>query len=297
MSSTLKDKILFKRSELESNIIDNETLANETVNGEIILCYEDGKERLYTKNTDGLLVPIHNVLDGEVIDDGLSVDLGLSVLWAKTNLGAQTETDAGLYFQWGDTQGYTKEQVGRGEGKKEFDSNLIDYKFGKNSSEYTKYNTTDGLTKLDLEDDAAHTMLGGNWRMSTYEECLELYQNTDIFLVLENGTEIAANTDKAQTSRQGYTIPWLEEVPSGTTISGCKYCNKSDNSKYIFVPVSGSASNGSVVGEGVLGSWWSSSLYLQSVDYVWFPTFNGNACKITYLSRFNGLKIRAVRPK
>ena len=41
------------------------------------------------------------------------VDLGLpsGLLWAKKNLGAATEEDAGLYFQWGDTVGYTAEQV------------------------------------------------------------------------------------------------------------------------------------------------------------------------------------------
>ena len=159
MSSTLKDKILFKRSELESNIIDNETLQNETVTGEIILCYEDGKERLYTKNTDGLLVPIHNVLDGEeikgeAIDDGLSVDLGLSVLWAKTNLGADKETDAGLYFQWGDTQGYTAEQVGNGEGLKYFGWDDYKWSIDGSSSNFSKYTGSD-KTVLDLEDDAA----------------------------------------------------------------------------------------------------------------------------------------------
>lgn len=42
------------------------------------------------------------------------VDLGLpsGTLWAKMNVGAKSETDAGLYFAWGETQGYTAEQVG-----------------------------------------------------------------------------------------------------------------------------------------------------------------------------------------
>ena len=42
------------------------------------------------------------------------VDLGLpsGTLWATKNVGATNETDYGLYFQWGDTQGYTSEQVG-----------------------------------------------------------------------------------------------------------------------------------------------------------------------------------------
>ena len=34
------------------------------------------------------------------------------------NVGAQTETDYGLYFAWGETQGYTASQVGNGEGQK-----------------------------------------------------------------------------------------------------------------------------------------------------------------------------------
>jgi hypothetical protein len=34
--------------------------------------------------------------------------LGLpsGTLWAKMNVGASTETDTGLYFAWGETQGY-----------------------------------------------------------------------------------------------------------------------------------------------------------------------------------------------
>ena len=50
------------------------------------------------------------------------VDLGLpsGTLWAKCNVGAETETDYGLYFQWGDTQGYTADQIGTGNGQKPF---------------------------------------------------------------------------------------------------------------------------------------------------------------------------------
>ena len=84
------------------------------------------------------------------------VDLGLpsGLLWAKKNIGAETEEDTGLYFQWGDTVGYTAEQVGEGEGKKYF--GWDDYKFSVDgsSTNFSKYNETDGKTVLDLEDDA-----------------------------------------------------------------------------------------------------------------------------------------------
>jgi len=38
------------------------------------------------------------------------------IKWSTMNIGASTETDAGLYFQWGDIQGYTASQCGSGEG-------------------------------------------------------------------------------------------------------------------------------------------------------------------------------------
>ena len=38
-----------------------------------------------------------------------AIDLGLPSgrLWADKNIGAEKETDYGLYFQWGETVGYT----------------------------------------------------------------------------------------------------------------------------------------------------------------------------------------------
>ena len=98
------------------------------------------------------------------------VDLGFGTLWAKCNVGAETETDYGLYFQWGDTQGYTADQVGT-----DNDFTWNDYKYGTydvtDNVNYgmTKYNGTDGKTVLDLEDDAARANMGGEWRMATKE--------------------------------------------------------------------------------------------------------------------------------
>ena len=97
-----------------------------------------------------------------------AIDLGLpsGLLWANKNIGAATEEDAGLFFQWGDIQGYTAEQVGV---DKQFD--WSDYKYNNGSSfNPTKYTSSDGKIQLDLEDDAVYAALGGNWRMPTYED-------------------------------------------------------------------------------------------------------------------------------
>ena len=92
------------------------------------------------------------------------VDLGLpnGTLWVACNVGASKPSEAGLYFQWGDTVGYTKDQVGTGEGQKKFAKDYSDYKWGvdPNFTKYTKIGD-----KLELEDDAAHVHMGGDWHI------------------------------------------------------------------------------------------------------------------------------------
>jgi len=101
------------------------------------------------------------------------VDIGLSVKWANANVGAKTESDFGDYFAWGETEAnkstYTWE-------------NYKYYDAANNS--FTKYyywilpggglGPDDGKTILDPMDDAAHVVLGGSWRMPTYDEMKEL---------------------------------------------------------------------------------------------------------------------------
>ena len=64
MSNTLKDKILFKRS--TEDVITNIT-SDKILTGEVVLINESGKERLWTKNSNNEIVPIHRILDGEEI--------------------------------------------------------------------------------------------------------------------------------------------------------------------------------------------------------------------------------------
>ena len=100
------------------------------------------------------------------------VDLGLpsGTLWATCNVGATLPEQAGLYFAWGETVGYTAEQV-------------ISRKrtFGNNS--YNIRPTSSISTDLTLEQDAAHAYMGGNWRMPTKDEWRELIENTASTLV------------------------------------------------------------------------------------------------------------------
>ena len=120
------------------------------------------------------------------------VDLGLpsGTLWATSNVGAEMPSDAGLYFQWGDTKGYTKDQVGKDEGQKKFDLDDLNFK---------KY-TTPG-DKLELEDDAANANMGGDWHMPTPEQLYELHNNTTTAWIEEDGIEGMAFTSKKDDSK------------------------------------------------------------------------------------------------
>ena len=104
------------------------------------------------------------------------VDLGLpsGTKWARCNVGANSETDYGLYFAFGETKGYDSQN-----GAKIFDKRH--YKFSNKSflCNFTKYNSTDGKKVLDLCDDAAHIHMGRKWHMPSSEQIRELIKNTE----------------------------------------------------------------------------------------------------------------------
>ena len=189
------------------------------------------------------------------------VDLGLSVKWAKCNVGAEKETDAGLYFAWGETTGYTASQVGT---DKQF--SWSDYKYGNSSSNLTKYNQSDGKTVLEPEDDAASQIMGGDWRMPTQTEFDELLSGT--------------------------TNEWIADY-EGTGVSGRKFTSKT-NSNSIFIPAAGYCYNGSVSGVGGSGGVWSSSLN-ASTGGAWRLYFDSGDCYVSYDTRYSGWSVRGVR--
>ena len=189
------------------------------------------------------------------------VDLGLpsGTLWATMNVGASKPSDAGLYFQWGDTKGYTADQVGK---DKQFDWD--DYKW-KASGGFSKYNTA-GAT-LDLEDDVAHVYMGGNWHMPTPDQIKEL----------------TANTTSTWTTQDG--------------VNGRLFTSKTDGSKSIFIPAAGYAGDGSVLDSGDYGSVWSSVLNTGYVNFGQSLYFCSGDVGLYSSGRCDGLSVRGVIDK
>lgn len=200
------------------------------------------------------------------------IEIG-GIKWATKNVGACEITDYGLYFQWGDTKGYTAEQVGSSSGgKKEFGWQT--YKYGNRTnnpgaSGMTKYNSTDGLTTLQPSDDAATAAWGGSWRMPT----------TDEFQALS----AAVNTE------------WVTDY-QGSGVAGFVLTDKIDNTKVLFFPACGYGGGTTIASNGILCAYWSSSRYTtryaQQAYYVNLSSSYVN-WKVQYDRRY-GLSIRPV---
>ena len=190
------------------------------------------------------------------------VDLGLSVKWAKCNVGAEKETDAGLYFAWGETTGYTASQVGT---DKEF--SLSDYKYENGGSDLTKYNQSDSKTVLESTDDAATQIMGGDWRMPTKDEIQELLVNT--------------------------TNKWVENF-NGTGRNGYKFTSKTDTSKYIFIPAAGNRKGSSSNYQSEVGGFWSSSSDTSGDSYAWSLVFDSEKRYMGRSRPYIGRTVRGV---
>lgn len=204
------------------------------------------------------------------------VDLGLpsGTLWATMNVGANSEEDGGLYFQWGDTQGYTASQVGvdkvfNKSTYKYYNNGTTEYLYKKFESEYiyTKYNYLDFKIGLEDQDDAAHVNMGGDWHIPSDVHWNEMLNNT---------------TKETVEINQKLCI---------------KYTGVNGN--YIIIPCCGEAYNSSVSGNGN-GYYW-----LDSIFSVYLGQDNGR-CAILYSDgrndygytgshdRCDGYNVRAV---
>ena len=125
------------------------------------------------------------------------VDLGLpsGLLWATCNVGADSPEKAGLYFAWGETTGFTAEQVKRGKRK-----------FGWNVYHEGGASSISAFLSLDL--DAAHVNMGGKWRMPTITEIRELMEKCDsVWTADYNGTGVKGLVVTSKTNGNYIFLP------------------------------------------------------------------------------------------
>ena len=213
------------------------------------------------------------------------VDLGLpsGLKWAACNIGATKPEESGLYFAWGEDKGYVVTPEGDAyEGsyhavitnadgsqtEKTFARNFSDYKYyDVATSAFTKYNATDGLTRLENEDDGCY-LTENNMRMPTNDDFVELIVNT--------------------------TSAWTTNY-NGSGIKGCTLTSKT-NGNSIFLPAVGAVGIGELIGLGYEGGFWSSTLSSSSVGEAAVFLFSSDDLGLMAGLRFGGAPLRAVRP-
>ena len=191
------------------------------------------------------------------------VEIG-GIKWATMNIGAEDITDTGLYFQWGDIQGYQNTD------NKSF--SISDYdRFGvidnNDSPNYglNKYNTTDEKNILENVDDAALAIWHSNWRIPT---------NAD-FQSLNN----AVNSEFTQING----------------VYGLLCTDKTDNTKNLFFPAAGYLYNGNQTKVNEDGRYWSSSLNTSMINRSYQLGFNNSIIDFNLTNlRYIGCPIRPI---
>ena len=152
-----------------------------------------GKQKTFTTKAS-------NIINGHEY-----VDLGLSVKWATCNVGAETPERYGNYYAWGEVE--TKSEYTQ--------ANSLRYR--KKISDFSGNPTYD----------VASFNWGGDWRMPTRNEILELKNNCTWIFTTQNG------------------------------VKGCKVEGPNGNS--IFIPAAGYYDESSLKAANIGGYYWSST--------------------------------------
>lgn len=188
------------------------------------------------------------------------VDLGLSVTWRKWNIGANAPEEAGDFFAWGEVAPKT-----------EFSAQNYKWYLDGKQNVLTKYNTMPEYgpvklqTILDPEDDAARVILGDIWRMPTYAEWEELFDNCTAEWTSINGVEGYKFTSKIA----GYTSNW------------------------IFLPAAGQNYSDAIYNVGA-GYYWSSTLFEEPTNAKSTYFYKDYILKNSSTMRHYGCPIRPV---
>lgn len=165
------------------------------------------------------------------------VDLGLpsGLKWASCNVGASSIDEYGDYYAFGE----------------------IDVK-----NSYTKYNTKLNIKPASEVFDVAKIKLGGNWRLPTLEEYMELINKCKWAFITQNG-------------KKGYIV----YGPNGNSI---------------FLPAAGYRHGSSLYYAGEFGLYWSNTRDESSELCAYALGFDSSSCFVDSNYHYYGLTVRPV---
>lgn len=182
--------------------------------------------------------------------------------WAKKNIGASSETDAGSYFWWGDIDGHAKDDQPT--------FNYVHHNIGITS--YNGDNVKDYYVngKLPSTKDAATALVGKAYRMPTKEDFNELLEKCNAKWYYRGNSEFNGVAGLKLTSKmEGYT------------------------DRYIFLPAAGFGNQKVIIYENAVGRYWTSTSHKQKQAIAIIITSSSNI-GIEHNDVFMGYSIRPI---
>ena len=271
-----------------------------------IYYYDANQQEASSSYGGGGLIPIREFSTGGgstgqiydwMIPDGAGryyVEIG-GTKWATFNVGATEPEQYGDLYAWGETETHyesisSSDTVWR-EGKSE-GYTWSTYEHGSGASATSMNNYTDAGDVLLADDDAASMNWGGEWRMPTYNDWMELktkcywvwvdsYDNTGVsgYIAYEakSGDEGAIVVKNQSPSVNTYTL----------------------DDKHIFFPAGGEINGKTNSNASVYGTYWTSSLHTNE-EYIYQSyRFSFNDASIVFpetnsMPRYLGYAVRPV---
>ena len=192
-------------------------------------------------------------------------------LWAKTNIGANSPTEAGYYFWWGDTVGCARNASDTGWVSSRtgatfsfVSGNCPTYK--KTTDELQSAGYIDATGNLVAKYDAATARLSAPWRMPTDAEFAALIDNCTTVWTTRNGVYGRLVTGKGAFS-----------------------------TKSIFLPAAGYGNDSALHSPGSGGLYWSSTPRSENSVYAWYLFFGSDFFSRYYYDRYCGFPVRPLR--
>lgn len=203
------------------------------------------------------------------------VDLGLSVLWATCNIGANSPEQKGNLYAWGETNSKEVFEWTNYKWCVEDEFNLTKYCMNKNNG---YHELVDDKNVLDMDDDAAYTTMGTDWHIPTEQNFFELRRNTTAKWCKLNGVGGFLFTS---------TKPGYED-------------------RSIFFPLVGMNDYGKTRFDKEYGYYWANTIYYDKQKYkystleasvFWLEHLDVDNQTVMFRPRYVGLPIRPVRNK
>ena len=232
-------------------------------------------------------IPIRNKrnIAARINGEGDAVDLGLSVRWRNRNLGADSISDCGGSYSWGDV-----EAMADGELSNEDEWKAYKWCDGSRDGIF-KYctsifegNAVDCRVELLPQDDAASHALGDGWRTPTISEWEELLNPENCcweWTCLDgmNGYRVTSKIPGFTGASIFLPAPDKNEFRS-------HYSDEYKSDEPYYRPIGGYKSD--------VGRYWSSSLFIVSPDASYYIGLSQNDMEIMGYPRSRGLSIRPV---